>query len=100
MKRMRSGIRSFFSGQRGISLLEVLVALAIFAVISVAFINGLITGNQGLEVSQERVAAESLAKSQVESIKNQDYISVLHYDAGDPAKRYELIDVPTHLSAA
>jgi prepilin-type N-terminal cleavage/methylation domain-containing protein len=97
MKRMRSGKSSFVSCQHGISLLEVLVALAIFGVIAVVFINGMITGNQGLEVSQERVAAESLAKSQVESIKNEDYISVLNYGG---ANRYTVIEVPDHLASA
>ena len=92
--------RSVKNGQNGFSLIEILVSLAIFGAIGVVFISGLITGEKGLMVSQERVAAESLAKSQVEYIKKQGYISVFNYDPGDPAKRYQVIDIPAHLTSA
>ena len=55
---------------------------------------------KGIEVSQERVAAESLAKSQIEYIKVQDYVLVADYDPGDPANRYKLIDIPADLLSA
>ncbi len=87
-------------GQRGFSLLEVLVGLAIFAAIGVALMSGLSTGYKSLAISQERTFAESLAQSQVEYIKAQDYISVANYDPNDPAKRYAIIDIPAHLAAA
>jgi len=83
------------NGQKAFSLIEVLVSLAIFGVIGVVLLNGLITGNKGLVVSQESVVAEGLAKSQVEYIKSQEYISV-----GDHANRYDLVDIPAHLASA
>ena len=80
--------------------LEVLVGLAILGVIAVAYMSGMTSTFKAIGISQERVAAESLAKSQVEYIKTQDYIKVADYDPGDPANRYELITVPSDLAAA
>ena len=94
----RTGLRVIW-GQLGVSLIETLVGLAIIAAIFVAMMNGLSTGYRSLDTSQERTFAESLAKSQVEYILDQDYISILNYDAGDPAKRYTAIDIPTNLVA-
>jgi type II secretory pathway pseudopilin PulG len=84
--------------QEGLTLIETLVGLAIFAAIGVALMNGLSTGYKTVGVSQERTYAESLAKSQVEYIKTQAYISVVNYDPDDPAKRYGVVDIPTHLT--
>jgi len=75
----------------------VLVGVAIFGVIGVALISGLSTGYKSLSISQEKTYAESLAKSQVEYIKDQDYISVVNYPTVGP---YEVIDIPAHLSGA
>jgi len=86
--------------QKGFSLIETLVGVAILGVIGVVLINGLFTSYKSLDTSQERVFAESLAKSQVEYIKNQDYISVASYNPNDPAKRYQIIDVPANLAGA
>ncbi len=84
-------------GQNGFSLIEVLVGVTIFAVIGVALMSGLSTGYKSLSISQERTFAESLAKSQVEYIKDQEYISVDNYPTLGP---YEVIDIPAHLSGA
>ena len=86
--------------EQGLSFVEILVGLAIVAVVTTAFISGMTTTFKGIEVSQERVAAESLAKSQIEYIKVQDYVLVADYDPGDPANRYELIDIPADLLSA
>ena len=86
--------------QKGVMLLEVLVGLAILGVIAVAYMNGLTSTFKAIGISQERVAAESLAKSQIEYIKVQDYILVADYDPDYPATSYELITVPSDLAAA
>lgn len=87
-------------GQKGVMLLEILLGLAILGVIAVAYMSGMTSTFNAIGISQERVAAESLAKSQVEYIKVQDYVLVDDYDPGDPANRYELITVPADLAAA
>ena len=85
--------------QKGFTLIETLVGLAILAAIGVALMSSLSTGYKSLEISQERTYAEGLAKSQVEYIKAQDYISVVNYDPYDPEKRYAIIDIPAHMAA-
>ena len=97
LKRGRSGV---FRGQKGFLLIEILVGLALLGIITVAFLNGLSATAKGVSVSQERVSAESLAKSQIEYIKLQDYVPVADYNPDDPANRYELIDTPADLAAA
>ena len=44
-------------------------------------------------LSHERVSAESLAKSQLESIKFQDYVSASDYDPMEAGQCYELTGV-------
>ena len=84
--------------EKGFSLIEVLVSLALLSMIAVAFLSGLSTGLKSVTVSQEKVTGESLAKSQVEYINAQDYIPVADYNP--PLKSYELIDIPAKLTAA
>jgi len=84
-------------GQSGFSLIETLVGVAIFAAIGVTLMSGLATGFKSLAISQERTYAESLARSQVEHIRSQDYISVGNYPTSGP---YEVVDIPTHLIGA
>ena len=86
--------------KQGLSFVEILVGLAIMAVITTAYISGLTTTFNGIEVSQERVTAESLAKSQIEYLKVQEHVMVADYNPDDPANRYELIDIPADLLSA
>ena len=64
---------------------------------AVGLLSGLATTFRAGTISQERVVAESLAKSQWESIRAQDYIPTADYDPDDPDKRYQLIDIPDDL---
>ena len=83
--------------EAGVTLIEVLVALAILGIVGVGFLSGTSTTFRATMVSQERVVAENLAKSQLEHIETQDYIPKADYDPGDPDMRYELIDIPANL---
>jgi len=84
--------------EKGFSLVEVIVALGLMAILAVGLLSGLATTFRAGGISQERVIAESLAKSQWEYIKAQDYILTADYDPADPEKSYELIDIPDELA--
>lgn len=62
--------------ERGIGLIEVLVALAILGIVAAAFLSGLATASKAVLIADVRTTAESLARSQMEHIKNQEYIPV------------------------
>lgn len=66
-------LNKFARRQRGVSLMETVVALGILAAISVTFLNGLATTSQATYVADEHTTASSLAQSQMEWAKNADY---------------------------
>lgn len=57
----------------GMTLIEILVALAIIAAVAVVFLLGMSVSSKGVMVSQERVAVDSLAKSELEYVKSTAY---------------------------
>ena len=59
------------------TLIETVVALAILGAISVTFLSGLATTSKATFTADEQTTAESLARSQMECVKNTDYV----YDA-------------------
>jgi prepilin-type N-terminal cleavage/methylation domain-containing protein len=83
--------------EKGFSLVEIVVALGLMGIIAVGLLSGLATTFRAGWISQERVIAESLAKSQWEYIKAQDYILTADYDPIDPDKCYQLIEIPDEL---
>ena len=91
----RTGLRLFRDGEQGMTLIETLVALGIIAAVAVVFLIGMTTSAKAVMISQERVAVDSLAKSQMEDTKAQLYIKIAEY----PNKSYTLITVPTDLKA-
>jgi prepilin-type N-terminal cleavage/methylation domain-containing protein len=58
----------------GFTLVEVLVAMGILAIVGATFMISLSVGSRASLVSQERVNAESLAKSQMEDAKAFNYM--------------------------
>ena len=87
-----------FREQRGVSLIETIIALGLLGLIGVAYLSGLTTTSKAVIISQEEVAAESLAKSQVEYIKTQDYILVDDYDP--LTNCYAKIEIPADLAGS
>ncbi len=59
--------------ERGFALLEVIIAIALLGIISTAFLGALATASHAILVTDERATAESLARSQMEYVKNQEY---------------------------
>ena len=70
--------------EKAFTLIEVLVSLALLGIIAIALCTGLIMANKAVIVSDERATAESLARSQMESVKNQGYITAMDYSAEVP----------------
>jgi len=59
--------------QKGQTLIEVVIAVALLGMIAVAFLGGLVTVFRADIIADERSVAQSLATSQMESVKSQVY---------------------------
>jgi prepilin-type N-terminal cleavage/methylation domain-containing protein len=59
--------------EKGFSLLEVMLAIALMGIVAVAFLGALATGSKAIFIADERATAESLARTEMEYIKNCNY---------------------------
>jgi prepilin-type N-terminal cleavage/methylation domain-containing protein len=75
--RDRSSARALLRGERGFTLVEVLVAVAILSVIGVAFLSALSTGYIALVLADEQTMSESLTRTEFENIRSTPYPIVL-----------------------
>ena len=85
MKRIRlnSQVRKAFQGRsRGFTLIEVVIAIALMGTIAIAVLSALSTASLALITADKRATAESLARSQMEYVKNSPYDDVL--ESGHP----------------
>ena len=73
-------MKKFMSTESGVTLLETLVALAILGFVAVAFLSGLTTAARATFIADEQATAESLARSEIEYVKSQEY---------EPAGQYQ-----------
>ena len=76
MKKLRldSKIRKACQGSsRGFTMIEVVIAIALIGIIGVAVLSALSTASMALIIADERATAESLARSQMEYVKNSPY---------------------------
>ncbi len=67
-------LRRFASSESGVTLIETLVALALLGIIAVPILSGLATTSKAAFTTDERATAESLARSQMEWVKNAGYV--------------------------
>lgn len=79
--------RFLLTNEKGFSLIEVVVALAILGIIGAAFLGGLATASRSIYIADERATAENLARSQMEHVKEQSYLS---------GGGYEIVDLSTY----
>jgi len=70
--------------EKGLSLIEVMIATALLGLVGVAFLGAMSTASEALFVANERATAESLARSQMEYMKDLDYITAAPYNPGPP----------------
>ncbi len=61
--------------EKGFTLIEVLVALGLLGVFAAVFLTGIATSSKAILIADERTTAESLARSQMEYVKELDYIN-------------------------
>ena len=75
--------------EKGLVLIEAIVALALIGIIAAGFLGAIGTSYKSTMLSVEMTTSESLARSQMESIKQQNYISGnftgLYTEIGHPA---------------
>ena len=69
--RLNSKIRKACQGRaRGFTMVEVVIAIALIGIIGVAVLSALATASMALIIADERATAESLARSQMEYVKD------------------------------
>ena len=66
-------LRLINRNQKGFTLIEVLIAIAILGVIAVPFLTALSTSSRALIIADERTTAESLVRSEIEYVRSQNY---------------------------
>ena len=62
------------SGERGFTFIEVLAVLVILGTIAVGFLAALTAANNSTTISDERTTAESLARTEMEYVKDSIYV--------------------------
>ena len=60
-------------GERGFSIIEVLIALAVLGIVAVSFLMAINTTTQAVFIADEKATAESIARSQLEYVRQQEY---------------------------
>ena len=73
IRRFFNIFRRFIRSQRGISLVENLVAVGILAAIGVLFMTSMQSATNNVDILDENLKGEILVRSQLEDIKNADY---------------------------
>ena len=81
----RFSIRSMRS-EKGFTLMEVIIAIALLGIVAVGLLSGLSTGSRAIFVADKRATAESLARTEMEYVKNQDYSVVALWDYELPSR--------------
>jgi prepilin-type N-terminal cleavage/methylation domain-containing protein len=84
------------AGEKGVTLIETLVALAVLGLVAVAFLGGTATMSRATLINDRQETAQSLAQSQLEYVKSQDYIDFADPGHGD----YVLITPPAGYGVA
>lgn len=60
-------------GEKGFSLIEVMIAVLLLGIVSVALLSAVSTASKAVFIAEGQASGESLARSEVEYVKSQDY---------------------------
>jgi prepilin-type N-terminal cleavage/methylation domain-containing protein len=74
MKGVKGFLRAIKS-EKGFNLMEVALAMVIISGIAVLYLSYLATGSRAIFIADERATAESLARAQMEYVRDQEYSS-------------------------
>ena len=72
-KPKRTLVSKLLREQKGQLLIEVLIAVAILGVVSVAFLSAMVTSYGAVALADRKTTANSLARTQLELVKDADY---------------------------
>jgi len=90
--RLNSQVRKACQGgSPGFTMIEVVIAIALIGVIGVAVLSALSTASMALIIADERATAESLARSQWEDVKSQNYTDA---SEGGEVIYTKILDIP------
>lgn len=100
MRWLGKGRLRFLRRQRGFTLIEVLVAVAILAAIGVTFISAIGTGYGGVKVIDEKTQAEALIRSQLDALMVSTYedSEMSAYPRTDMYLEQRITDLPPQYS--
>ena len=88
-RNLRLGL--IFSEQKGVTLLETLAALALLAIIGVAFLSAIATSSITMANAEEKVEIDNLARAQMEYTKSGNYTRYI-YGSPDIPPDYTSLD--------
>ena len=71
---MFKAIRKIIKNEKGASLVEAIIALGLLGLIATAFTMAIFISTKSIMIADERTNAESLARTQMEYVKQQEYI--------------------------
>jgi type II secretory pathway pseudopilin PulG len=71
---MLKAIRKIIKNEKGVSLVETILALGLLGIIATVFTMAIFISIKSVMIADERTNAESLVRAQMEYVKQQDYI--------------------------
>jgi len=89
VRRLIRGMFALLRGQKGMTLIDTLVALGILGAIGIAFMNALSTGSRTSGLLDNVAMAEKLVRNQLEGIRDASYDITAPYE-------YPIIDHPAN----
>ncbi len=77
-------LKTLVRNEKGFTFVEVLIAILVMSVFALTFMMGLAASSHAVIVADKRITAESIARSQLERIKNVAYIPPTNGEAAYP----------------